>query len=449
MISKLLQWVLVACALSVATTTGAWAQSAVGFERVGTGFMKRLCAAAPAQGSARCHGEVSTDSKGNALILTLRPQSSTTLGAVPYYARDLWSAYYGTTTMPSPPPGAAPTVAVVAAYGYPKAAADLAKYRQMNGLPPLCSATVTTGCVKFTKLNQSGVAGSYPAGNTSWAQEQALDVQMVSALCPWCNIVLVEAASPSYINLGKAEVTAGSRSGVVAISNSFGGSETGSSLYSASFSPSNTVTNSVTGKLNPAIAVVASAGDSGFAGGAEFPSSSPYVLSVGGTTLKYASGVWTQTAWSKSGSGCSKVYSQMAWQSPVLPSTACVGRVATDVSAVADINTGVLAVYRGKLYRFGGTSVGAPIIAGIIGQRNQPISLTMNSGTVASSVYPTPGGANVETGYGKNLYAQGAALRDVTAGKTGTCPIGFVCNAAVGYDGPTGLGTPNGSLSPF
>lgn len=449
MISKLLQSVVVACAIVAAGLTGAWAQSAVGLERAGAGYMKRLCASTPAKGSARCHVEVSTDSKGRALALTLRPQNSVTLGAVPYYARDLWSAYYGTTSMPSPPPGSRPTVAVVAAYGYPKAAADLAQYRQMNGLPPLCSATVTTGCVTFTKLNQSGVAGSYPAGNSSWAQEQALDVQMVSALCPWCNILLVEAASSSYANLGKAEVTAGNQPGVVAITNSFGGSESGSSQYAASFSPSNTVINGYAGKLNPAIAVVASSGDSGFAGGAEFPSSSPYVLSVGGTTLTYVAGVWSQTAWAKAGSGCSKVYSQMAWQSPVLPSTACVGRVATDVSAVADINTGVVSVYRGVLYRYGGTSVGAPIIAGIIGQRNQPISLTVNSGTVASSVYPTPGGTNVATGYGKNLYAQRSALRDVTSGKTGTCTIGFLCNAAAGYDGPTGLGTPNGSLAPF
>lgn len=449
MVSRHLQSILVACALVIAGLSGAWAQSAVGVERAGTGYMKRLCAAAPAKGSARCHVEVATDAKGRALAMTLRPQNSTTLGAVPYYARDLWSAYYGTTTMPSPPPGARPTVAVVAAYGYPKAATDLAKYRSLNGLPPLCSASVTSNCIKFTKLNQSGVAGSYPAGNASWAQEQALDVQMVSAMCPWCNIVLVEASSSSYVNLGKAEVTAGNQPGVVAITNSFGGAETGSSLYAASFSPSNTVINGYAGKLNPAIAVVASSGDSGYAGGAEFPSSSPYVLSVGGTRLTYAAGAWSQTAWAKAGSGCSKVYSQMVWQSPVLPSTACVGRVATDVSAVADINTGVLSVYGGTLYRYGGTSVGAPIIAGIIAQRNQPISLTVNSGTVSSSTYPTPGGATVASGYGKNLYAQRGALRDVTSGKTGTCGIGFLCNAAGGYDGPTGLGTPNGSFSPF
>lgn len=67
----------------------------------------------------------------------------------------------------------------------------------------------------------------------------------------------------------------------------------------------------------------------------------------------------------------------------------------------------------------------------------------------ASSTYPTLGGTNVAAGYGMNLYAQRGALRDVTSGKTGTCSIGFLCNAATGYDGPTGLGTPNGNFSPF
>lgn len=448
MLSGILQKAVVACAIILAGVTAATAQSGMGVQRAGWGYFKRLCDVTPAPGWARCHAEIATDSAGMPLANRMRPQSSTTLGAVPYYARDLWSAYYGTTTRPAPPPGARPTVAVVAAYGYTRAATDLAQYRAVNGLPPLCSATVTTGCVSFTKLNQLGVAGSYPLANAGWAQEQALDTQMVSAMCPWCNIVLVQAKSASFANLAAAEVTASLVPGVVAIANSFGGPESGSSYYVGSFSPANTITNGYPGKIAPHIAITASSGDSGFAGGAEFPSSSPYVLSVGGTALRFSGG-WSETAWSKAGSGCSSVYSQMDWQSAVLPTTSCVGRVASDVSAVADITTGVAVIYRGTVYRFGGTSVSAPLVAGIIGQRNQPISLTLSSGDTATSTYPVRGGATVATSYGKNAYAQRGALKDVTSGSTGACSISYICTAGPGYDGPTGLGTPNGDLSPF
>jgi hypothetical protein len=448
LLSRILRRSVVACAILIAGAAAAAGQSDMAVQRAGAGFFKRLCATTPAAGMASCHAEIATDAAGKPLASPLRPMSQTTLGAVPYYARDLWSAYYGTTTRPAPPPGARPTVAVVAAYGYAGAAADLTRYREANALPPLCSATVTANCVTFTKLNQAGVAGSYPVANASWAQEQALDIQMVSAMCPWCNIVLVEARSPSYANLGAAEVTAGAVPGVVAIANSFGGSETGSSRYAGFYSPTNTITNGSAGKIPPHIAVTVSSGDSGFAGGVEFPSSAPYVLSVGGTSLRYA-GTWSQTAWAKTGSGCSKVYSQMNWQSAVLPSTSCVGRVASDVSAVADITTGVAVIYRGTLYRFGGTSVSAPIIAGIIGQRNQPISLTLSSGTTATTTYPTRGGDTIASSYGKNLYAQRGALKDVTSGGNGSCTITYLCKSGTGYDGPTGLGTPNGSLAPF
>jgi hypothetical protein len=436
--------ILIAVALITAGVAGAQAQMANGLEFSFGSFHKRVCNNLPEAGAARCHVEVVTDARGVPLqrsIPGIAPLTATTTGAVPYYAPDLWSAYYGTTTLPAPPTGTVaptttPTVAVVAAYSYGRVRTDLTQYRAVNNLPPLCSSTVTSNCVRFTRLNQSGVAGSYPIGNAGWAQEQALDVQMVSALCPWCNIVLVEAKSASYANLAAAEVTAGNQPGVIAISNSYGGPETNSSLYAGSFSPSNTVTNGSAGKLNPAIAVVVSSGDDGNARGAEFPSSTPYVISAGGTRLVYSGGQWSETAWTKAGSGCSTVYSQMSWQSAVLPYNACAGRVTSDVSAVADPGTGVAVVYNGKLYRFGGTSVSAPLIAGIIGQHNQPTPLTLNSdGTVA-------------TGPAKKLYAARAALRDVTSGSNGTCGT-YVCNAAAGYDGPTGLGTINGDLSPF
>lgn len=456
--SKVLRPILIAFALATAGLTGASAQVAPGIEFSFGQFHKRVCSTAPADGAARCHVEEVTDSRGMPLMLDLaklNPRNATSLGAAPFYARDLWSAYYGTTVLPPPPPGTiapstTPTIAVVAAYGYGRARTDLAQYRKINNLPPLCSVTVTASCVRFARLNQSGVAGSYPLANAGWAKEQALDIQMVSASCPWCNIVLVEANSASYANLAAAEVTAGNQPGVIAITNSFGGPESGSSPYAASFSPSNTVTNGYAGRLSPNIAVVASSGDSGFAGGIEFPSSTPYVISVGGTRLVYSGGVWSQTAWAKAGSGCSTVYSQMSWQAAVLPSNACAGRVSSDVSAVADPTTSVAVIYNGRLYRFGGTSVSAPFVAGIIGQHNQPTPLTLTAGTTVSANYPDPAGATVATGPARKLYDNRAALRDVAGGSTGGCGT-YVCNAAAGFDGPTGLGTANGidNLSPF
>lgn len=456
MFARMLRPALIASLLALLGTAPAWAQSAPSVERSGNSYHVRVCTAPGQNDMARCHAEMVTDQAGRALVRRLDPSNLSALGAVPYYARDLWAAYYGTTTMPGPPagttaPATVPTIAVVDAYGYPGAATDLATYRRLNGLPPLCSATVTSNCVRFTKLNQSGYAGAYPQANTGWAQESALDIQMVSALCPFCNIVLVQANSATYSNLAAAEVTASKVAGVIAISNSYGGPESGSSSYAASYGPTNTVTNGYYGKIKTNIAITVSSGDSAYAAGTQFPASAPYVLAVGGTSLRLVSGSWTQSAWSSAGSGCSTIYSQMSWQTARLPSTGCKGRVVSDVSAVADPSTGVAVVYGPYTYQFGGTSVSAPIIAGIIGQRNQPIALALTSGSYATATYPTASGSTVAAGYGKNLYAQYGALRDVTTGNNGTCAVGYVCTAGTGYDGPTGLGTANGisNLSPF
>ena len=451
MLARFLNCAVIASAALLLSVTAGLAQQAPRVEHSGRGYHMRVCDQQTDAATARCHAEIATDANGHPIQRLLRRANQTTLGAVPYYARDLWSAYYGVSAMPGLPTGSTaapantPTVAVVDAYGYRNAVTDLANYRKANKLPPLCATGVVSNCVNFTKLNQSGVAGSYPFNNTGWSQESALDLQMVSALCPYCNIVLVEASSASLSNLAAAEVTASKVPGVVAISNSYGGGEANTSSYAASFSPNNTSTNGYIGKLPSNIAVTVSSGDNGL--GVEFPASAPYVISVGGTNLQYSGTAWTQTAWSGAGSGCSTVYPQMAWQTP-LPAAGCSGRVVSDVSAVADPNTGVAVTYGAYVYQFGGTSVSAPIIAGIIGQRNQPIGLTPGSGDTVTASYGAAAPV-VAAGYGVNLYAQRAALSDVTSGSNGNCTVGYLCNAGTGYDGPTGLGTPKGSLSPF
>jgi len=155
-------------------------------------------------------------------------------------------------------------IAIVDAYGYAGAEADLAVYRAQYGLPP---CTTANGC--FIKRDQRG-GTAYPRANTGWAQEQALDLDMASAMCPNCKILLVQADTPSFGNLAAAVNFAATYPGVKAISNSYGGGEAGSSAYNSAYS-------------HPGIAITASTGDSGF--GASFPATSPTVIAVGGTRL--------------------------------------------------------------------------------------------------------------------------------------------------------------------
>ncbi len=361
-----------------------------------------------------------------------------------YYPVDLQSAYgLGAAAAAMTPSSTAPTVAIVDAYDDPNAASDLAAYRaSMSGaqdpgtaltdpsLPPLCSATVTSSCVTFTKVNQTG-GTTYPAGNASWSEEISLDLDMVSAVCPACNIVLVEASSNSYANLAQAASEAATFH-PAAITNSYGGSEFSSetsdnSVYSATSST----------------AVTAAAGDNGY--GVEFPAASPSATAVGGTTLTHtgtgASLVWNaQTAWSGAGSGCSAYEAMPSWQSDqtvYASSSTCTKREVADVAAVADPTTGV-ATYdtygeSGWLV-FGGTSVSAQIIGAIYGLAAGSGALEANP----SALYPDTGGTST---------APTPGLVPVSSGSNGTCGT-YLCNAAdslaSGYNGPTGLGTPSG-----
>ena len=233
---------------------------------------------------------------------------------------------------------------------------------------------------------------------------------MVSAMCPLCNILLVEASSSSFANLGTG-VNRAAAMGAVAISNSYGGNEFSSETsYDTSYFS------------HPGVAVTASTGDNGY--GVEYPAASKNVIAVGGTSLKKAGGVYTETAWSGAGSGCSGYEAKPSWQHDA----SCTRRSLADVSAVADPSTGVWIYdsYAGDTgwEVFGGTSASSPIIASVYAlgysgtSSNQPAS------------YP---------------YAHTGSLHDVVAGSNGTCGGSYLCTAGAGYDGPTGLGTPNGT----
>ncbi len=242
---------------------------------------------------------------------------------------DLARAY----ALPIANPGA--TVAIVDAYDDPAAELDLAVYRAAFGLSPCTSAN---GC--FRKVDQRG-GGTYPRPDPGWSSEIALDLDMVSAACPRCTIVLVEADSALIDDLGAGVDTAASL-GAAAVSDSYYALEwAGEAGEDVHF-------------RHPGIAITASSGDRGKP---SYPAVSPLVTSVGGTSLTTAG----EKPWGYGGRGCSAYVAKPAWQN----GGSCASRSAVDVAAVADPATGV-AMFDGQAGGWlvaGGTSVGAPLVA--------------------------------------------------------------------------------------
>lgn len=357
---------------------------------------RATCAHDPRPLHMHCHAHVQVRADGHPAIGKAASSAAVPQG---YGPADLRSAY-GVTF----PGSSATLIAIVDAYGYPRAESDLATYRAQFGLPP---CTAASGCL--TRLNQRG-GSTPPPTDAGWAQEQALDLDMASAMCPNCRILLVEADDDNETNLAAAVMLAAAR-GAAAISNSYGGTETDTRQYARTYQ-------------HPGIAITASAGDQGY--GTEFPASTPFAIAVGGTKLlRDATTIrgWREMVWTGTGSGCSAIYPKPAWQTDAL----CTRRMMNDVAAVAAPATGV-AVY-GPLgpsgisgwMVFGGTSVGAPLVAGIY---------------AAAGARPTGG---------RSLWLRPGGLNDVTRGSDGACGGTYFCAAKTGYDGPSGNGTPQGS----
>jgi subtilase family serine protease len=359
--------------------------------------------ATAAGGQSSSHAVCGAVSPGYARCLSRQVDNARLAGSPSgYNPPDLQSAY----KLPSSTAGSGQTVAIVDAYDDPNAASDLNVYRSQFGLPRL-----GTGGPTFTKVNQSGVVGNYPLRNAGWGEEISLDLDMVSAICPNCNILLVEASSNSFANLSAA-VDEAAALHANEISNSYGGSEYSNEV------------NDQSHYNHPGIAITVSSGDSGY--GVQFPAASQYVTAVGGTSLAKASNTrgWTETVWSGAGSGCSAYIAKQIWQTD----SGCSNRTVADVAADADPNTGV-SVY--DTFRepgwlvFGGTSVASPIIASVY-------ALAGNAGSVTYGSYP---------------YSHTSSLFDVTAGSNGSCGGSYLCTGGTGYDGPTGLGTPDAALA--
>jgi sugar lactone lactonase YvrE len=314
---------------------------------------------------------------------------------------DLTSAY----KLPSKS-GSGQTIAIIDAWDDPKAESDLAVYREKYGLPP---CTTANGC--FKKVNQKGETKNYPEGEPGWATEISLDLDMASAVCPECHIILVEANDEYNVNLYPAQNTAVAL-GATVISNSWGSNE-----YSEE-------TDEDKYFNHPGIPTTFSTGDFGY--GNEYPASSRNVIAVGGTALKKDAGTrgWAEEAWRYAGSGCSLFETKPTWQKDAK----CSHRMVSDVSAVADPQTGVSIYDSYEWYGwdiFGGTSASSPIVAGV-----EALSSSATRAAGAETFYKNP-----------NL------LFDISAGYNGACTPPseneYFCNGVLEYDGPTGNGTPN------
>jgi subtilase family serine protease len=387
---------LAALGLLVTTLTGAFAGPAAAATTPSGITVVRSCAAPSHPGELACLALRRTDLHANALAPNATPSG--------YGPADLAGAYQ------LPTGGAGQTVAIVDAMDDPNAESDLAAYRSQYGLP---ACTTANGC--FSKIDENG-GTNYPTADSGWAGEISLDVDMVSAVCPNCRILLVEAASATMSDLGTAVNQAVAR-GAKFVSNSYGGAED-SSIGSADAQYFD----------HPGVAITASAGDSNT--GASFPATSQYVTAVGGTALKRDSSArgWSETVWRTSstegtGSGCSAYIAKPSWQHD----TGCSRRMEADVSAVADPATGVAVyqTYGGNGWSvYGGTSASSPIIA---------------------SIWALAGAPNAGDGANQYPYNHTGSFNDVVSGNNGSCSVAYFCNATTGYDGPTGWGTPIGT----
>ena len=295
------------------------------------------------------------------------------------------------------------TVGIVVAYDNPKLESDLGVYRAKYGLP---ACTTANGC--FKKIVAGGLIGSLIGGDQGWGQESSLDVDMVSAACPSCRILVVEATSASLSALRSAAATA--------VAN-------GATVLSASF-----VAPEYSGEMNDdaswsfGVPLIAGAGDSGY--GAGWPAASSHAIAVGGTSLARSGNArgWTESVWAGSGGGCSAYAPKPSWQHD----GGCAHRTLNDISAMADPNPGV-SVYDSYLSNqpgwrtYGGTSVATPLVASAIAASGASHAF-LNAAAV---------------------YAIAPYLNDVLSGSNGNCDS-YLCSAGAGYDGPSGNGSPPG-----
>ncbi|MFH9969882.1 S8 family serine peptidase [Streptomyces mirabilis] len=356
---------------------------------------RRVCPQPPGSDRVACQAMVRTDLPR---LQSLPPHAN----PPGYGPRDIRSAYDLNGR------GHGRTVAITVAYHNPNLEGDLAVYRRQFDLP---RCTTANGCLRV--INQRG--GTTPPSGTDsgWALESALNVDAVSAACPDCRILVVEADNNS-LNSVFAAIDQAVAQGAKFVSNSYGLPEFfGEFAFDSTF------------RDNPGVAFTFSGGDTGY-GTKYYPAASPYVTAVGGTSLHRAHNRrgWSESVWPGTGSGCSLYEPKPSFQHDPL----CANRTMNDVSADADPATG-LAVYNtfgsfGQGWQVvGGTSLSAPLVASVYALAGNP----------APATYPN-----------SYPYARPWAFNDITTGTNDPCGGTYLCTAVKGYDGPTGIGTPHG-----
>ncbi|MBV8530854.1 MAG: peptidase S8 [Candidatus Eremiobacteraeota bacterium] len=341
---------------------------------------RRACGEAVRPGYARC----------DALIINDRAIRPDVAGWGPI---DFQTRY----NLPSGTNGAGQIVAIVDAYDNPNAASDLSTYRTNFGL----------GTANFTKYNQNGQTSGYPSGDRNWGLEEDLDIQMVSAVCPKCTIYLIEANGADQSDLQTAEKTAVTL-GAHIVSNSWGCFGSNNCVDSSDFD-------------TPGVVYLASAGDSGY--GTQGPAALASVVSVGGTVMSKSGSTYSETTWNGTGAGCATGITKPSWQHD----SGCTYRTMNDIAAVAWQAAEYDSYGYGGWITVGGTSVASPMMGGVFGLAGNASSLDA----------------------GKKFWTlkkrkRKKELHDITTGSDGSCGGSYLCTAGVGYDGPTGWGTPNG-----
>lgn len=349
------------------------------------------CDYMPMPGQARCYALIETG---------IVPRKGIQPNVSGYGPSDYVSAYklpHGTLS------GVGQKIGIVDAYDDPNAESDLQVYRSQFGLP---TCTTANGC--FKKVNQVGQQGNYPKSDRGWAAEESLDVDMASAICPHCKIILVEANSNYFTDLG-ASVDEAVKLKANVVSNSYGGGEGYSSDPDYD---------------HPGHVITASSGDSGY--GAQQPCSLATVVCVGGTTLSKGGGGtrgWTEQSWNHAGSGCSAYVTKPSWQTD----SGCTMRSEADTSSVA-VGAAVYDTFgNGGWIVLDGTSVSSPIVA-------SEYALAKNAKT---------------QNYAQGIWVAGGTSKfyDITSGPAnGSCPsqYKYICTPGAGYDGITGWGTAHG-----
>ena len=334
------------------------------------------------------------------LFASLAPASFA--GPAGFHPDQIRAAYGATSTT-----AGSGTIAVVIAYHYATALNDFNVFSTQFGLPTETATDATLAANK--KFQIVYASGTKPTVDTGWNQEAALDIEWTHSMAPGAKIVLVEAKSSGFLDLFQAVTVAKGLPGVTQVSMSWGGNEfNGEASYDSYFGG------------NAAVTFFASSGDTG--GVSSYPAQASNVVGVGGTSLKFATNAYSETAWSGSGGGQSPYEAKPSYQNSI---TSLTKRGGPDIAAVADPNTGVSVYcstknqgYVGWLV-FGGTSVACPVVAGLA----------------------NAGGTKRGTGELTWIYGHSTGFKDVTSGKAGSY------SAAAGWDKVTGWGSPKSPTS--